>query len=542
MSNQPVPVDTDGLETFFETTDNTFRWVTPNSAYLSLAERNLATLVSAWRSMDGDGDEAKAFALKLCFINQDLVRLGCLAMDVVGLKGVGKKATYNIDTNPIVTFLDAGGDLAGVAFARNDWPQLYASRMVWKGRGLAKSVLRWSQGLLWSPSDRLDVMSSNELSEQFTSATGKHRRRLFAYLLDSPMPEVAPTGISHLADMLVDGFLALIEPQLNDDRDTIERTRQGARRICHAHLGQAWRDLGMMRRSGGGSRPADIMISGTPKYLGRLLSLFQQERGGQVYRFAHGGERVFFDDAEWAVNELPFCDQYFCHSQGEANAVRQRLQQNRVPRIGADTPTFIGFGSHRHLGIHEGQSKSPAKGGGKNIVYVSNDYTGEAYYMPPAFRCNDVLYTEWQVWLLRTLRDMGFEVTFKAHPRDGSARLAMFSKLCHAVDTAPFEAGRYGSRCLLFDFAGTAFFDALATNIGVVLVDTGTRPLDVTTLADLDRRCHRVLGFTDDRNLFRAEESALREAILGAIESDHCDEGFFEKFFCAAAPAIEPAA
>ena len=446
MSDQRIPVDTGGFEHWFAMPENGFWWPTPGDAYIALSRDNLAALINIWRGLDADSNEAKAYALKLCYVNHDLVRLGCLAIDVAKLRGAGLKGVCDTAANPLFNFFSAGGDPSGIEFARNDWPQNLNSILIWRAKAVGKKVLCWLQGISRAGSERYDLISSNELLEHYIASTGKSARRIFPYLLDRPMPKVAAAAIAPLAEAIADCFVSLVEPHLDDDQVLRSRLHEGARRVCHGHLGRAWEDLHMTRISGFANRPADALISGTPKYLGRLLSLVHRERGGTVYRFAHGGERAFFDDAEWPSNEFFECDRYHCFSGGEAENTRRRLETQRVPWIGGGLPEFIGQGSLRHAVIRDQRRPVSGNGGENTLLYVPNDYTGENFYLGPRFRVNDVLYTDWQVWLLRTLSALGFSVVTKAHPAETPARIDMLSRICCSVDTGPLELSRFDSR------------------------------------------------------------------------------------------------
>lgn len=533
IGDAEILVDTGGFEMSFADHTDSIRWPVSYQSYVSLAQRQLASLFELWSELDGQGDVSNAFALKLCYINHDLVRLGCLAVDVAAIEAAGQRPVFNPATNPVFAYLWGVNESEAVEFARNDWPQGHRSDLLWEAKTVAKRTLRWIQGIKKGPEDRFDVISQNELLEQYLANTGKPARRLFAYLLHRPMPVTAPRAIAPLADVAAEKFMSIIEASLDGNRAFNDRVRRGALRVCHGHLGRAWDDLKHLRVRGFANRPADVLVSGTPKYIGRLLSLLHRERGGRVFRFAHGGERAFFDDAEWPANELLHCDRYHCYGRGDAENTRRRLEEDRVLHFGPDRPKFLGVGSPRHHAIYARGRRSGRTGDRRTILYLPNNYTGEALYLTPSFRANDVLYTEWQIWLLRTLDELGYRVITKAHPRETSRRIEMLSRLCHRVETGLFDLSRLDARCLLFDFAGTAFFDALASDRGVVLLDTGMRPFDPTVDVELGARVAIVPTHFDERNLFRIAPEALRAGIEAALDSGGCTPAFHEKYFCA---------
>jgi hypothetical protein len=526
-----IPIDTVGLNGDFALFAEGLHWCTPHDAYRALARDQLAAIIEEWGLLDPDSDAAKICAVKLSYINHDLVRLGCLAMDAANIQVAGTRPRYNAGHNPLFNELFTGMGRGAISFARNDWPQSRGSEWTWLGKVVAKRFLRRLQGFTSAPHVRVDVLGRNELANRYLETSGKAMRDLFAYLLDAPMPRKAQPDVTPLAETIAQRFMTVAKPHLSEDQGLLGRVHEAARGITHAHLGQAWVDLGRLRASGFAGRPAKVLVSGTPKYLGRLLSLYYREQGAEVHRFAHGGERAFFDDPEWGPNEFTYCDRYHCYSRGEAENTQRRFAEGRVPRIGNELPVFIGDGSTRHREINA--IPAVRSGNGKSILYLPNNYTGEALYLAPYFRANDVLYTEWQIWLLTTLREMGYEVTIKFHPGEAPGNVEMLSRYAHRADSGSFDLARFNDRCLLFDFAGTAFFDALASPKSVALIDSGIRPLDPTARRDLAERCALVSGYTDERNRFRVDTEDLRDAIMQAMDSPGCSPTFFEKYYCA---------
>ncbi|MCH9006849.1 alpha/beta hydrolase [candidate division KSB1 bacterium] len=88
-----------------------------------------------------------------------------------------------------------------------------------------------------------------------------------------------------------------------------------------------------------------------------------------------------------------------------------------------------------------------------------------------------------------------------------------------------------GIAALRFDFAGSAFFDALASDRGVVLIDMGTRPRDANSFDDLNQRCEVITCKQGPGNRFRLDTDHLGEAIERAATAREWPEGFFETYF-----------
>ena len=92
----------------------------------------------------------------------------------------------------------------------------------------------------------------------------------------------------------------------------------------------------------------------------------------------------------------------------------------------------------------------------------------------------------------------------------------------------PFKGLR---RLLWLAFAGSAFFDSLASNKGIVLLNTQVRPFYVEAFKDLEKRCNIVDSFFDKENKIRFVPNDLKFAIENAFNFDEVDNSFSKKYF-----------
>ena len=521
-----VPLDTVGFESWFLAQEGELFWPTPPEAHRNLAAGVLQLVVAAFEEVKGLGELERAFTVKMHNVCHDLTRLGCLSLDVGNVEARGHSGAADQIHNPLANYLMTGTGPAECAF-RNDWPQR-ASRFG-SAKAQMKRVIRYSQGAYWHPSRRFDVISANELSTDFVERSGMPARRLFSYLEACLPPRGAQEPIKGIADWIVSRFVAALKSA--SVTDTIAaRAQESAKAVAVCHLSQAWRDALRLKGSSVYSNLADVVVSGTPKYLGRLISSIHREEGGSVYRFAHGGERVFFEDPDLPLNEFIHCDRYYCFSKGEAINTTARIKERRVAWVSSDIPDFVGLGSPRHEILHNRGLASRRTRSEKKVLYMPNKYIGEALYLNPRFRVNDALYLEWQIWLIRTLRARGYTVVGKAHPAESHHHLSVLKQLCDGVVTGNIDLANSDHDCVLFDFAGTAFFDSLASNCGVVLIDNGMRPIDPVVKADLENRVVLVGATPNQCNLFRANADELTEAIEGARKKS-CSAEFFDLYF-----------
>ena len=139
--------------------------------------------------------------------------------------------------------------------------------------------------------------------------------------------------------------------------------------VVKFHLGQALSDLAYLKNSSLYKKLGKGLISGTPKYEGRMLGWYFLEHGKDVIRFAHGGERVFYKDYVWPISELTYCSHYYAHSQVEAQNIKTRINNGDYATIqGMDKIAVLSRGSEKHQGLFA-SSKLPILN--KTIVYVA---------------------------------------------------------------------------------------------------------------------------------------------------------------------------
>ena len=81
---------------------------------------------------------------------------------------------------------------------------------------------------------------------------------------------------------------------------------------------------------------------------------------------------------------------------------------------------------------------------------------------------------------------MGFEVSVKVHPF-GINQSNYLKKFCNDIITNKFDILQNSSSVLIFDFAGSAFFDSLTSNKGIVLLNTKIRPIFFEAFKDLKK-------------------------------------------------------
>ena len=173
--------------------------------------------------------------------------------------------------------------------------------------------------------------------------------------------------------------------------------------------------------------PAESFFSGTPKNLSVLLSAYYQNTGRQVARFSHGGERGLFQDASWVFSEMLFCDHYFMHGRGEAELVRKFCR--RVSEQPITLRKIFHERSERHWSRIEKTKTIVTTNSSirekKHVLFFCSTILADRQAVSPSFKMGSVLTAEFQHWLLNELREFGFQVTVKTHPKGSQEHLEM---------------------------------------------------------------------------------------------------------------------
>lgn len=280
----------------------------------------------------------------------------------------------------------------------------------------------------------------------------------------------------------------------------------------------------------------DVLIGGTPKDIGRILNWRYQQMGKKVWRFSHGGDRAFFIDPIWSITELPYVDNYHVHGSGEANVLQKRYDNQKFFMPPGRPMKFTSHGSRKHQQLWRDGQKQKNKLTAKEplrVVLVSGSFLGEKFMGPLTFKLPDPLIADTQRQLINVLIRHGYEVYLKAHPKGlfSDQRVHGHNDLLSL--SAPFDPVAIEADCYLFEFAGSAFFDALASEKGVVLVDMGNRPWDETGRSDLESRCEIIEAHPDEYNRIRVSEDLLIEAVEKACNVRECPKSFADKYFFA---------
>ncbi|MBT06351.1 MAG: hypothetical protein CMM32_05470 [Rhodospirillaceae bacterium] len=435
---------------------------------------------------------------------------------------------YSPRESPLLAFLDTGNTLNNLSRIRvwhhppdsTIWPRIKKTAKRWITHGQAIAVAKHD-----------DILNRNYLLSDYLTLHPGRQVDWPANLFSWREPSQGRTKFNDLTICLTETFNSLVSENLPVKALLLKRLKQLGNLLIHYHLGKAGLDYTIISRSTRRRALGLRLLSGTPKHLGRLTSFLYQQDARPVIRFAHGGERAFFVDNEWAVAELVNCDKYYTHSTGEAHAIKKRIANREIagsPQ--ANTIKFLSNGSSRHRHIYENGQKRRHGSKTRQALYVAGGYLGEALADFASRKPPDVLYLDWQVSLLKELRSLGYRITTKLHPRGIMPNRSLLEPYSDRVITGFFDPLDHEVDFLIFDFAGSAFFDALASHHNIILADTTIRAFDKTTKPDLLKRCKIVSASQDDRGRFRVSRDDLGNAIESTSDNTGCPPDFYKNY------------
>jgi len=515
MRCEPLALDLASYRKQLAQDSNSARaWITPYHRYRFISYDLASAVASVAESVSGEPGVTICLRAKLGDILLDLARLCRAAVELQTFMEHAERPKFDPTVSPYHAFLADPArtplNLVEPVLNRSATTRVIAHLKILKRR-FERIARTWRPG-----NQHLDILAPNALLDEYLTAESIRATPLYAYHHRWPTPS---TNTTVMGDA-ISALMGSIASSLPDDLMYNTRLLEGVRQSITSHLERAHADYRFILRRQLPHRMGRSLIGGTPKYLGRLISAIYAGEGRPVLRFAHGGERGLYSDFAWGLVELPYCSHYFVHGRGEATLIEQRLKSDLFPTLGTQTTHIQTRGSKRHQRILDAAYRQRHQPSGKTLMYVSTGFVAEHSGYFPASRPHNVMSYEFHRWLLGLLRERGYRVAVKMHPKGLYSDGTLFDGICDEIVTGYFDPSRHRADCYLFDYAGSAFMDSLSHAAAVVLLDYGVRPLDPQALTLLETRVKRVLCSSDENNRFRVDPDELIDAIETARDGD----------------------
>ncbi len=509
-------------------------WPTPNESYQPWS---FTYPVRIHVVIEGSSDWEVRGAVNAVFsdIARDASRIACAAVDIQEAGKKGAEIILDERISPIAAWLNSGDSVPSKIYdIHPGCAPNKPGKENWKTplRGLK----RLASTLLIRADRRVDIQSINNIVSRVVA---NDDARIPVVLYPDLLPftdtgHVVP-GVRDVTEVLIEEFREHLRFLNGLPKSLINRCVLMFGLFLRERVGQAYGDFCAYKDWRRGKKISGSLLGGTPKVSGRLLGKLYRDEERQVSRCTHGGDRGFFDDPLWAFSELQEADEYWVHGPKEALNITQRLAHQRIVRP-SFVPKIRAAGSPMHVaGFRSGQECRKLRGDGKRVVLVAGLFSGEWNHLTIAFKPPDPLIADLQIFLLRILKKFGHHVIVRPHPKGLLPRLGMVEKFygphCDEILTGSFDPITVDADVLIFDFAGSAWFDALSSQRGVLLVDTGDRPFDPEGMKDLTERCAVVKAKRVLQGGYRFNPQEIEYGVEEAILKALCTEEFAEKYF-----------
>ena len=518
--------------------DEKFIWPTPYNEYLSISKKITENLVELIYKKIPKNELRLGAISVLSVINIDLLRIAKIALDGHYAKLTNTELNIDVMSSPVSFYIFENDVRKEGAPTKIDDFFPYTK----KSLSLKKKfydLARWSKsGLdlrLKKRKGRYDFQNESYLLTEFMLTMGSDWLNIRPELWRWEKVNKSSEDIELLIIVIIEDFLKVLM-EYNITPRVINRAKTVARIFLSERLRKAWNNATYISELNLDGIAGDILIGGTPQEIGRLLNWKYQDMGRKVWRFAHGGDRAFFDDVHWGLSEFPYCEEYYVHGLGERDAVDSRLKRCGTYCLAESKPEIVALGSKKHQFIWEKSQikiseNKKNKSKNKKLVLVAGSFLGEKHMGTFDFKTPDPITADTQAWIVRTLTEMGYDISIKTHPGGVDHKLKVQSYW-----GVPSIEGYYNNDYLkadvfIFDFAGSAFFDALASEKGIVLLDLKNRPFAKETFNDLKQRCEIVSASMDQLNRIRFNREELKEAVENSIRYNGCPEWFAQKYF-----------
>jgi len=437
---------------------------------------------------------------------KDLGYYACAWLDVAAAKRAGYEVLF--DPNQYIYQSIIFGEYGG------KFPTEILRRPISSGiRGKVRrrlSLLKRTRGnkrSLGSSAANVFLIQPNHLSNEITAGDSP-RLRLLAGDVNrwrgtlSAVPERVDELASHIAEKLSEIISRHGYPP---SRAFNEHTRA----VSSHYLQIGWHDacaatlLPLPRQK-------STLVTGTGSgYPARLMAYQSLMDGHRVIRTTHGGDSPMIDDVLWPSIEFPFATKYIVHGAVGAESLTESIKSRSESVLDNYTRSVVGAGSELHSRIREAASESPTANV-KTVSVITASLTGMIRVVPQ-MKLHDVVYLEWHRRLLTSIKQMGYEVLSKRHPKASLAGQRIFSDIAdEELISTPMQATEQRTDAYVIDFGASAFMEALCTLKPVVLIDMGIRKMKPEARTAISESAVIVTSRFDDRNRVVIDDEELR--------------------------------
>ena len=359
-------------------------------------------------------------------------------------------------------------------------------------------------------------MTTNKLKNEWTSPGHASLRSLVpkaGWGLENSKQQHPSTD---LANHIAQNFTEIIAAH---EFGTDDLLLEYIRRISTTHLliASNWRNKNHEKYFN--TRDSILLTATAGGFESRLMSHVFQRNDLPVIRFTHGGERGLIDDPRWHYPELMFTDYYLVHGRTEASQVNDAVIR-KTSSFTSRNLKVIGVGSRFHTGLRQRDSISTYSTQVRNVMVVSASFHNE-FCSALSSTQEEIIYLEWHLRLLKSLQSTDYNVISKRHPRGRLTSMKLFGGYVdQELMGGSFTDLMTTADAFIFDFAASAFMEALCTNKPVVLIDPPHSPFLPSGRKEVEEICTIVCAEFDENNRVIADFDAIIRGLEKPVDPD----------------------
>lgn len=461
----------------------------------------------------------------------DFSRIVTALIDFQSCKDKNFKLIYDKNSSPIINFISSDQKIPKKI--SNIMPTNVPISHYQKNlKTYVKKIIREFSTRFYKNNNSIDIYNTNYLLETDTSISRK-------YLLQFYPETIKDTNYNHidkktreLSNDLCDFYAKEILNLSISNTLYINKAVNLSRIFISERIQKQKNNLIYLRKILNNNNTSQILISGTPNNLGRVISKIYRENNKSVVRYSHGGDRGFFNDPLWYYSELYETDKYVVHGKKEVSNIKNRLIKNYIP-ISDSKPIIFTHGSLKHQKIYNTKFKRIKKI--KKIGLIFGSFTNEWAHSTISTKLPDVLLAYYHLQIMKILKNKNYIVITKPHPKGILPKLKLskklYSKYSDYLYYEKFDPINFESDLYIYDYAGSAWFDALATNKPIILIDFGIRKFDKEAYVDIASRCAILKVKIKNFNPSIIHEKLIIDKIDEANLKSECKVEFANNYF-----------
>ena len=246
--------------------------------------------------------------------------------------------------------------------------------------------------------------------------------------------------------------------------------------------------------------PKKIWIGSGGNIYNRVFAYLVRNLGGKVWGFDHGmGSGCLNQSSQFQsqfILEFPNIDYFYTFSPYMKKVLKNNFKKNLLNKK---------FKKKNILNVDTNPSNFFETNclNNKKILYVPRKYTGKEFIKGLCNYYSDIIYVDWQIRLFNLLNLLKYEINIKPHPTGYSKFPINLSNFYNVkFFNGSFKKVIKKFNLLIFDtIQSSAFFEAIQTNIPIVLLNIKEIDLKKEIKESIQKRCGYVDCYTHNERI-----------------------------------------